>query len=874
MAEHERASRNKQAEVDQKRRVSQKESQPLFDKVHAWELDKFSVPETPFQPRMDEHTELLSSTHADEAKSNLLINLQRTYGNGYVQRLMKSIAVQPKLTINAPNDIYEQEADKVADTVSRTVNSQTQRQPEEEEEELQAKPILQRQPEEEEEELQAKPILQRQAEEEEEELQAKPVLQRANIEVVPQIDSEMEGMINAARSKGEPLHDSIRVPMEQAIGADFSGVKTHRDSNADILNQSLQARAFTTGQDIFFRSGEYNPQTSSGQHLMAHELTHVVQQTGNNKPGRTPWQTAVSSVNKKEDNLPPEKELPTIPTNLKNVKPRNKKAPPVPTMTEEAPSSESTNKRDYSHIKPRNKKAPPVPTVTEEAPSPEPTNKQDLSNIKPRSKKAPLVPKDDTGRTSPVGGKSPLDNLVSELNKKTTEFQKGAPLVMWDKKTLEERGGQESGIYDEIGNQLNAYRTIELEKRTSKALEIRKLIEEWQKRNILVRLIPFWKRNRRKALTELLGLVDTDYREQTKYDNITYYGSKIKDYCSTLASVFQKPESTKQQKELKIDSLKYQIEKNTDFLDIINEMPQGELKTFTDKIVNSVKDSTQVLEAKVQESENNRDIREGEFQEWVEKEAKTRGIKNAKPGEASLDAFGHLLEALDPKHRDFRALAGLYQKWLDESTKLSFFTWVTAHEGKEENQLNKTRYLTNDNLRKKYKLGFKGLQPYYIEREPKKSKGQTERKELENGIYVMTPDREFYARREDEERKISFHHSSFMAGLPVGAAGVIEFDKGELKLDLESGHYVPTMKHMVNAVKGLKAKSVPLEKVMVRILDAKDPDSAKMYANDFLDGLSQLKKVGKDDGIFGHWMETKKLTKDDERISDAIKAVD
>jgi hypothetical protein len=560
MAEHERASRNKQAEVDQKRRVSQKESQPLFDKVHAWELDKFSVPETPFQPRMDEHTELLSSTHADEAKSNLLINLQRTYGNGYVQRLMKSIAVQPKLTINAPNDIYEQEADKVADTVSRTVNSQTQRQPEEEEEELQAKPILQRQPEEEEEELQAKPILQRQAEEEEEELQAKPVLQRANIEVVPQIDSEMEGMINAARSKGEPLHDSIRVPMEQAIGADFSGVKTHRDSNADILNQSLQARAFTTGQDIFFRSGEYNPQTSSGQHLMAHELTHVVQQTGNNKPGRTPWQTAVSSVNKKEDNLPPEKELPTIPTNLKNVKPRNKKAPPVP-------------------------------TVTEEAPSPEPTNKQDLSNIKPRSKKAPLVPKDDTGRTSPVGGKSPLDNLVSELNKKTTEFQKGAPLVMWDKKTLEERGGQESGIYDEIGNQLNAYRTIELEKRTSKALEIRKLIEEWQKRNILVRLIPFWKRNRRKALTELLGLVDTDYREQTKYDNITYYGSKIKDYCSTLASVFQKPESTKQQKELKIDSLKYQIEKNPDFLDIINEMPQGELKTFTDKIVNSVKDA-------------------------------------------------------------------------------------------------------------------------------------------------------------------------------------------------------------------------------------------------------------------------------------------
>jgi hypothetical protein len=66
--------------------------------------------------------------------------------------------------------------------------------------------------------------------------------------------------------------------MEQVFGADFSGVKVHTDADADVLNQSLQARAFTTGKDIFFRSGEYRPDDTSGQRLLAHELTHVVQQ--------------------------------------------------------------------------------------------------------------------------------------------------------------------------------------------------------------------------------------------------------------------------------------------------------------------------------------------------------------------------------------------------------------------------------------------------------------------------------------------------------------------------------------------------------------------------------------------------------------------
>jgi hypothetical protein len=66
--------------------------------------------------------------------------------------------------------------------------------------------------------------------------------------------------------------------MERVFGADFSGVRVHTDAHSDSLNHSLHARAFTTGKDIFFKQGEYNPGSSTGQELIAHELAHVVQQ--------------------------------------------------------------------------------------------------------------------------------------------------------------------------------------------------------------------------------------------------------------------------------------------------------------------------------------------------------------------------------------------------------------------------------------------------------------------------------------------------------------------------------------------------------------------------------------------------------------------
>jgi Domain of unknown function (DUF4157) len=90
----------------------------------------------------------------------------------------------------------------------------------------------------------------------------------------------VERSIDQARGGGHGMDHSTRGRMESAFGADFSGVRIHTDTRADGLNQSLSARAFTTGQDVFFRQGEYSPGTSSGRELLAHELTHVVQQNG------------------------------------------------------------------------------------------------------------------------------------------------------------------------------------------------------------------------------------------------------------------------------------------------------------------------------------------------------------------------------------------------------------------------------------------------------------------------------------------------------------------------------------------------------------------------------------------------------------------
>jgi hypothetical protein len=158
--------------------------------------------------------------------------------------------LQPKLTIGAPNDPYEQEADRVAAQVVQQINAPQASQSQ---------------------------ALQRMDVPEEEELQMRPA---PSTEIVAgDAAPELETAIHQVRGRGQALAPNLQAQMGQAMGADFSGVKIHTDSQSDQLNRSIQAKAFTTGQDIFFRQGAYQPGSSGGQELIAHELTHVVQQS-------------------------------------------------------------------------------------------------------------------------------------------------------------------------------------------------------------------------------------------------------------------------------------------------------------------------------------------------------------------------------------------------------------------------------------------------------------------------------------------------------------------------------------------------------------------------------------------------------------------
>jgi hypothetical protein len=86
--------------------------------------------------------------------------------------------------------------------------------------------------------------------------------------------------IAAARGRGSPLAPAVRDEMSARLGHDFGDVRVHTDDLAGALARSVQARAFTTGADVFFGAGEFAPQSSQGRGLLAHELAHVIQQRG------------------------------------------------------------------------------------------------------------------------------------------------------------------------------------------------------------------------------------------------------------------------------------------------------------------------------------------------------------------------------------------------------------------------------------------------------------------------------------------------------------------------------------------------------------------------------------------------------------------
>lgn len=203
--------------------------------------------------------------------------------------------VQPKLTIGKPNDKYEKEADSMADAVvsksskpdiqNKQISSiqreslatpqedeklGTAEQRMEEDKLVQEKPELQKMGGKEEEEGMVS--MMEGSEEEEEALQTKSNNNKTTA------SSGLTKQIKSKSGKGKPMAKNTKTEMESSFGRDFSGVNIHTDQDAVKMNKQLGAQAFTHGKDIYFNSGKYNPDSSEGKHLLAHELTHTIQQ--------------------------------------------------------------------------------------------------------------------------------------------------------------------------------------------------------------------------------------------------------------------------------------------------------------------------------------------------------------------------------------------------------------------------------------------------------------------------------------------------------------------------------------------------------------------------------------------------------------------
>lgn len=186
--------------------------------------------------------------------------------------------VQPRLKIGASNDKYEQEADRVADQVMGMSASQVQGQvkPNGGKQMVQTKSLASK----------ITPVIQRQADPEEdidkdeqEELDEGLLQTKTHSCQATEISPELATQIQSLRGDGQPLPKSARSFFEPRFGQDFSGVRVHSGARAAQLARSANARAFTIGRDVVFDAGQYAPNSLEGKKLLAHELTHVVQQS-------------------------------------------------------------------------------------------------------------------------------------------------------------------------------------------------------------------------------------------------------------------------------------------------------------------------------------------------------------------------------------------------------------------------------------------------------------------------------------------------------------------------------------------------------------------------------------------------------------------
>ncbi len=209
------------------------------------------------------------------------VSAQRRLGNAAASALPQVAlaapagAAQMRLAISSPNDAFEREADSVGKQVAsmpspRTANTEVS---------ANAPSALARRPLVRSSTAQGAAVVQRHSAAPIQRHTSVPVQRQTRADGSPaQASLEVSREIAAEQSDGEALPSKVKQFMEPRFGADFSKIKIHTDARAAKLANQVQAQAFTVGGHIFFGAGQYQPDTDEGKQLLAHELTHTIQQ--------------------------------------------------------------------------------------------------------------------------------------------------------------------------------------------------------------------------------------------------------------------------------------------------------------------------------------------------------------------------------------------------------------------------------------------------------------------------------------------------------------------------------------------------------------------------------------------------------------------
>ena len=168
--------------------------------------------------------------------------------------------IQKKLSVGSANDSHEVEADQVADQVMKMSEPSPYA--------VHTGALIQKKG------IHSEPQMQSLAE------TITPLIQCSSTENGRVASDHIESQINSSKGSGSSMDSGTKSFMENRFGADFSNVKVHTGREAVQMSRDLNAQAFAVGNDIYFNEGKYNPSSDAGKHLLAHELTHTIQQSG------------------------------------------------------------------------------------------------------------------------------------------------------------------------------------------------------------------------------------------------------------------------------------------------------------------------------------------------------------------------------------------------------------------------------------------------------------------------------------------------------------------------------------------------------------------------------------------------------------------